>query len=197
MYALLGVCFVFLHIGIGKMMMYRKYRLARKFALEGSPQVSLIAESVEQIKASEKLDWFIKGYPDYKTYIPWSRMKYTEEFVQEAVYYHVNKLEEGLSTMGAWISVAPLLGLLGTVIGMIATFKMITLFGVGDPSLMSEGISLALLTTQAGLMVAFPGLLMLNYLRNKKEALISNLVNDSEALMKQNRAGEALSRKAA
>lgn len=65
---------------------------------------------------------------------------------------------------------APLLGLLGTVGGMMITFESITQFGVGDPTVMAQGISKALLTTQAGLLVAIPVLLgvhFMEYLRNK------------------------------
>ncbi|MDO9310651.1 MAG: MotA/TolQ/ExbB proton channel family protein, partial [Nitrosomonas sp.] len=57
-------------------------------------------------------------------------------------------------------SIAPLLGLLGTVTGMIETFDMITEFGTGDPKLLSEGISIALVTTELGLIVAIPTLLL-------------------------------------
>ena len=68
--------------------------------------------------------------------------------------------------MVAFITVAPL-GLLGTVVRMIQTFDVITTFGVGNPALTAEGISVALLTTEAGLIAAFPGLLH-NFINNRK-----------------------------
>ena len=64
-----------------------------------------------------------------------------------------------LRFMAALIAAAPLLGLLGTVTGMIHTFRLITLFGVGDARLLADGISEALVTTEAGLCVAIPALL--------------------------------------
>lgn len=184
MYFLLLVCFVFLHIGAGKLFLFRRYRQIRNFALGRGPQLQLNNHSKAKGKTP---DWFVREYPNASTFRLGTPAGLTEEFIQEAMYFHVTRLEAGLSTMAAWISVAPLLGLLGTVIGMIATFKMITLFGVGDPSVMSEGISVALLTTQAGLMVAFPGLLFLNHLQSKKNALVNDILTDGDILMKQGR----------
>ena len=97
----------------------------------------------------------------------------------------VPRLDSGFSTMSAWISSAPLLGLLGTVSGMIHTFKSIMEFGIGNPHLMAEGISIALLTTQAGLTVAFPAMLFHNYLLNRKNMLVNSIVHDGEELSKK------------
>jgi len=68
-------------------------------------------------------------------------------------------------------NVAPLLGLLGTVTGMISTFDIITEFGTGDPKLLSEGISIALVTTEVGLAVAIPTLLFGNILSGWAERI--------------------------
>lgn len=68
---------------------------------------------------------------------------------------------------------APLLGLLGTVGGMMITFESITQFGVGDPTVMAQGISKALLTTQAGLLVAIPVLLGVHFMEYLANKLIS------------------------
>jgi len=70
------------------------------------------------------------------------------------------KLEAGLNVVKVLAAVAPLMGLLGTVIGMIVTFQAITLFGTGDPKLMAGGISQALVTTVMGLIAAIPLLLL-------------------------------------
>ncbi|MDO5575501.1 MAG: MotA/TolQ/ExbB proton channel family protein [Fibrobacter sp.] len=83
-----------------------------------------------------------------------------EEFALKTGFF----LNQGLDTMKVLISVAPLLGLLGTVVGMIKTFDLITLFGAGNPSITADGISVALLTTEAGLIVALPGLLLHNFI---------------------------------
>ncbi|NOX82840.1 MAG: MotA/TolQ/ExbB proton channel family protein, partial [Alphaproteobacteria bacterium] len=70
------------------------------------------------------------------------------------------KLESGLPLVKVLAATAPLLGLLGTVIGMINTFQAITLFGTGDPQIMASGISEALVTTVLGLIAAIPLLLL-------------------------------------
>ena len=66
------------------------------------------------------------------------------------------EIKKGLQTIKVFAAVAPLMGLLGTVIGMIGTFQAITLFGTGDPKLMAGGISQALVTTVLGLCAAIP-----------------------------------------
>lgn len=87
----------------------------------------------------------------------------------------IPSLESGFSSMSSLITTAPLLGLLGTVIGMIQTFAVIMQYGIGNPHMMAEGISIALLTTQAGLTAAFPGMLFHNWLIERKENLISDI----------------------
>ena len=80
--------------------------------------------------------------------------------------------EKNLSTVKLLAAVAPLLGLLGTVIGMIETFQAITLFGTGDPKLMADGISQALVTTMLGLITAVPLLFMHNQLDTRSREII-------------------------
>ncbi len=104
--------------------------------------------------------------------------------VREFLLGAVPALDRGLSTMSAWIAVAPLLGLLGTVTGMIHTFRVITEFGAGSPHLTAEGISMALLTTQAGLTVAFPALLLHNRLLSFKNRLVELLKADAEEIVR-------------
>lgn len=80
--------------------------------------------------------------------------------LDDAILKEVPKLEGGLNLIKVLAAVAPLLGLLGTVIGMINTFQAITLFGTGDPQIMASGISEALVTTVLGLIAAIPLLLL-------------------------------------
>ena len=80
--------------------------------------------------------------------------------LSEAVLKEIPKIESGLTLMKIIATVAPLLGLLGTVTGMIVTFQAITIFGAGDPKAMANGISQALVTTVLGLCVAIPVVLM-------------------------------------
>ena len=78
-------------------------------------------------------------------------------------------LSKSLKTISTCAAIAPMLGLLGTVSGMVHTFETIQLFGFGNPVLLADGISEALLTTQAGLLVAFPLMLAYNYLARRVE----------------------------
>jgi len=78
-------------------------------------------------------------------------------------------LSRSLRTISTCAAIAPMLGLLGTVSGMVHTFETIQLFGFGNPVLLADGISEALLTTQAGLLVAFPLMLAYNFLASRVE----------------------------
>lgn len=87
---------------------------------------------------------------------PNSDIETMELKMDEAILRETAPLESGLSFIKVMYVIAPLLGLLGTVVGMIATFQMITLYGTGDPKSMAGGISQALVTTVLGLVVAIP-----------------------------------------
>jgi biopolymer transport protein ExbB len=87
-------------------------------------------------------------------------------------------------------SVAPLLGLLGTVNGMITTFLVIATSGTGDAKALASGISEALITTQTGLVVAVPGLFLANYLRRRSEKLESRMHRFCLGLLRSHRAIE-------
>ncbi len=76
--------------------------------------------------------------------------------LDDAILKEIPKLESGLNLVKIVSTIAPLLGLLGTVIGMVITFQSITLFGAGDPQIMASGISVALMTTVIGLVVSIP-----------------------------------------
>ena len=89
-----------------------------------------------------------------------------EDRVHEAIDEELPKLNWGLNLLRVLATIAPLLGLLGTVTGMIQTFQAITLFGTGDPRMMAGGISQALVTTALGLGVAIPILLLLTLARS-------------------------------
>jgi biopolymer transport protein ExbB len=93
--------------------------------------------------------------------------EHLEEIMYEQILSQVPLLERFLSPLAVCASVAPLLGLLGTVTGMIHTFNLITVFGTGDAKLLSGGISEALITTEVGLMIAVPALLIHAYLSRR------------------------------
>ena len=92
-------------------------------------------------------------------------------------------LNRGLPTVAVLAAVSPLLGLLGTVTGMIETFQSITLFGTGDPKLMSGGISQALITTQLGLAVAIPLVLFHSLLVGRANRIVERLGKYSSDLL--------------
>jgi len=103
-----------------------------------------------------------------------------KESIEEVGRHVAHTLERFLNTLGTIASISPLLGLLGTVIGMIKVFAVITTHGVGDASILAEGISEALLTTAAGLSVAIPTLMFHRYFRGKVDALVMTM--EQEAL---------------
>ncbi len=98
-----------------------------------------------------------------------------EDVVSESILHEMPTLERFGSTILVFAAVAPLLGLLGTVTGMISTFDIITEFGTGDPKLLSGGISEALVTTQLGLIVAIPLLLVGNLLKGWSNNIMTQL----------------------
>ena len=95
-----------------------------------------------------------------------------ENIIDELISNYTAKLDWGVSWIKFVAAVAPLLGLLGTVIGMIETFQAITLFGTGDPKQMAGGISQALVTTMLGLIVAAPLLGFYTYISDRVNTLI-------------------------
>jgi biopolymer transport protein ExbB len=103
--------------------------------------------------------------------------------LDEAILRESAPLETGLSFIKVLYVVAPLLGLLGTVVGMIATFQMITLFGTGDPRMMAGGISTALVTTVLGLVVAIPLTLLHAFLQGKSKSLIQILEEQAAGII--------------
>lgn len=102
--------------------------------------------------------------------------------LSEAVLRETPPLERAQSLLRLFAAVAPLLGLLGTVTGMIATFQAITVFGTGDPKLMAGGISQALVTTVLGLVVAIP-LLFINSLLNARSRVLIQMLDEQSAVL--------------
>lgn len=103
-----------------------------------------------------------------------------KESIEEVGRHVVHDLGKFLNTLGTIASITPLLGLLGTVIGMIQVFTVITTVGLGDPAVLAEGISVALITTAAGLTVAIPALMFHRYFQGKIDELVVNM--EQEAL---------------
>jgi biopolymer transport protein ExbB len=97
------------------------------------------------------------------------------ERVQDTGRHVVHELERFLNTLGTIASISPLLGLLGTVTGIIRAFNAVMLGGMGDPRLLAGGISEALITTAGGLAVAIPSFIAYRYLRGKVERIVIDM----------------------
>ena len=117
-----------------------------------------------------------------------------ETVLQEAILHELPRIQKGVAILAVLGAVAPLLGLLGTVTGMIDTFRVITLFGTSDPRLMSGGISEALITTELGLAVAIPIMLLHAYISRRADHLVGDMeekaVQLTNIIMKQRAAQE-------
>ena len=103
--------------------------------------------------------------------------------IDEALYKETPTLQGGFSMIKLFAAASPLLGLLGTVTGMILTFQSITMFGTSDPKLMAGGISQALVTTMLGLSVAIPLLFAHTVLNSKAKKIINILEQQSLSLI--------------
>ncbi|MEX2497512.1 MAG: MotA/TolQ/ExbB proton channel family protein [Wenzhouxiangellaceae bacterium] len=117
---------------------------------------------------------------------PDSDVETLELKLDEAILRETAPLESGLPLIKVLYVVAPLLGLLGTVVGMIQTFQQITLFGTGDPRMMAGGISMALLTTVLGLVVAIPLTVIHSILQTRSRALIQILEEQAAGIIARN-----------
>ena len=113
----------------------------------------------------------------------------TQELIEEVMYEKVLTTRLRLQSMLPFIAIcaasAPLLGLLGTVTGIINTFKLITVFGSGDVKSLSGGISEALITTKFGLIVAIPSLLLHAFLSRKAKGITDQMEKAAVAFINQ------------
>lgn len=105
------------------------------------------------------------------------------ESIQENGRFVVHEMERFMNALGTISTITPLLGLLGTVIGMIKVFTAITTAGVGDPGQLAGGISEALITTAAGLTIAIPCLICHRHLKRKIEDLVMSMEQEAMKLV--------------
>jgi len=103
--------------------------------------------------------------------------------IQEVGRHVAHQLNRFLTTLGTIASITPLLGLLGTVIGMIKVFGLITAQGVGNPGVLAAGINEALITTAFGLAIAIPTLMFYRYLRGKVDELVIDMEQEAMKLV--------------
>jgi biopolymer transport protein ExbB len=105
------------------------------------------------------------------------------EAIADAGRQEVALLEKNLPVLGTIAGIAPLIGLLGTVTGMIKVFRVISVQGMGGASTLAGGISEALVTTATGLMIAIPSLVAYNYFARKAEKIILRIERNSTRLL--------------
>jgi biopolymer transport protein ExbB len=106
-----------------------------------------------------------------------------KESIEDTGRHVVHELERYLNTLGTIAAITPLLGLLGTVVGMIKVFATITTIGVGNPGALAGGISQALITTAAGMSVAIPALMFYRYFRGKVRMLVLRMEQEAMGMV--------------
>ena len=106
-----------------------------------------------------------------------------KESIENAGRHVVPELERYLRTLGTIAAISPFLGLLGTVLGMIQMFSGIGTHGVGDPSIVANGISMALIATASGLTVAIPSLMFYRYFRGRVNDLLIDMEQEAIKLV--------------
>ena len=106
-----------------------------------------------------------------------------KDAIEDTGRHVVHELERYLETLGTIAAISPLLGLLGTVLGMVEVFTEITTQGVGNPTALAGGIATALITTAAGLTVAIPALIGYRYYRNRVDTLVVEMEKEAIKLV--------------
>lgn len=175
MVPLLGLGFAALCVAIVKWFQFSRIRLVSEGELqqvlqhlerdEGEAALKL-AQGIPGL-AGELLTTAVEHFDEKKEYI--------EEILYEKMLGARSKLERGLPFLALAATTGPLMGLLGTVTGMIATFKLISSFGSGDPKLLAAGISEALMATATGMAVAIPALLLHAFMSRKAKGIIGSM----------------------
>ncbi|MCC6232260.1 MAG: MotA/TolQ/ExbB proton channel family protein [Verrucomicrobiales bacterium] len=175
MIPLLGIGFAAAVIALLKWIQLSRFRLAKESDLQkvlghleqGQRDQALSHARSISGPAGELLSTAIQHVDEKKEYI--------EEILYERMLAARTKLERGLPFLALTATTGPLLGLLGTVMGMIATFKLISSFGSGDPKVLAAGISEALIATATGMTVAIPALLLHAFLARMAKGIIGSM----------------------
>ena len=148
------------------------------------PKTGVIQELVKHLRAGEtqKADKLLEGQPEPTRGMLKGALEHageSTELVEEVLYEKMldiqPRLERFLNVIAVTAAAAPLLGLLGTVTGIIKTFELMSVFGAGDPKPLISGISEALITTELGLILAIPALVLHALLSRKVTGIMSNL----------------------
>jgi biopolymer transport protein ExbB len=144
-----------------------------------SSKIRTQEKNLEQPNENNPLGRLLKVYFDNKAV----DAETLELKLDEAILRETPKVDRGINLIKMFAAIAPLMGLLGTVIGMIMTFQTITLFGTGDPKIMAGNISLALVTTALGLICALPLILIHSMVAGKSKSVLQKLDEQSAGLI--------------
>jgi len=136
-------------------------------------------KNIDQPNENNPLGRLLKIYHDNKTV----DAETLELKLDEGILRETPKVDRGINLIKMFAAIAPLMGLLGTVIGMIMTFQTITLFGTGDPKIMAGNISLALVTTALGLICALPLILIHSVVAGKSKSVLQKLDEQSAGII--------------
>ena len=182
----LGICSILaLAIIIEKFIVYNKRRLI-------SPEIISV---IKNLKQPEDIALALSVTKNYKT--PLARLvsiildnanqplEDIKEDVADQARQEVHFLERGLGILETVAAIAPILGLLGTVMGMIKVFSTISIQGVGDAASLSSGISEALISTAFGLSVGIPTLVFFNYFYRRSQDIVLEIENTSNELLRK------------
>jgi biopolymer transport protein ExbB len=180
LWPIFGVSVMGLYIGLGKLVLFGKIKRAR-MVFDKVMFSSQYRNGKAVIRTGMvPYDSLLKAIQDFSG----SDVRRRENMFREFLSDVVPELEQGFSTMSACVSVAPLLGLLGTISGMNRMFSVITDVGLGSPGLMAGGIGVALGSALAGLAVAVVVMFFHNYLYTKKTDYVQALMKDGAKLVR-------------
>lgn len=143
--------------------------VARVWKLDSDSRLD--SEAVKEVRESSPLGRILAAGLLNRT----SSREVMRESIEETGRHVAYELQQFLTTLGTIAAISPLLGLLGTVVGMIQVFAVITSVGVGDPGELANGISKALITTAAGISIAIPSIFFVRFFRRKVEGLVVDM----------------------
>jgi len=144
-----------------------------------SSKIRAQEKNLDQPNENNPLGRLLKIYHDNKSV----DAETLELKLDEGILRETPKVDRGINLIKMFAAIAPLMGLLGTVIGMIMTFQTITLFGTGDPKIMAGNISLALVTTALGLICALPLILIHSIIAGRSKSVLQKLDEQSAGLI--------------
>jgi biopolymer transport protein ExbB len=187
-----AVGYVILLLGlVGLIVAFIRYNLIKSYSTFKSAEITELVERIQRgnIDGAKKLLYEQRTTPinQFVDLLLSCRHK-TDEVYETIVVSEISKIQSRVSKYGPYLlvlaAVAPLLGLLGTVTGMIGTFDMITIHGTGNPKILSGGIKEALVTTQMGLIVAIPCILAGNYLSSQAFKVVNKFEEVASSIPK-------------